>query len=151
STHGQQAFDQWYRDVPGINTSTDGGLTLSQESYWEPDIYRYDDDEFFPLDGRLFGNEGREHNYHFTLELHGTFEYLGGEELSFSGDDDMWVFMNRRLVIDLGGVHSSETGEVVLDERAGDLGIAKRDIVPVDLFFAERHTTGSVFHVELHD
>jgi len=151
STHGRDAFDQWYHDVAGVNESADGQITLSQASYSEPDVYGFRDDEFFPLDGELFGNEGREHNFHFTLELHGTFEYLGREVLDFTGDDDMWVFINRRLAIDLGGVHASESAAIDLDAHAAELGIERGEIVPLALFFAERHTTASTFDVELHD
>lgn len=149
STHGAEAFDPWYHDAPGINLSTQGDITLSQLGWSEPDVYGFSDDEFFPLDGRLFGNEGRPHNYHFTLELHASFEYLGGEVVSFTGDDDVWVFVNRELAIDLGGVHAQETAEIDLDDAAGPLHLTRGQIATFDLFFAERHTEASTFAIEM--
>ena len=92
----------------------------------------------------MLGNQGRPHNYHFTLELHTTFTYRGGEVLQFTGDDDLWVFIDQRLVLDLGGIHSAETGAVDLDS----LGLTVGQTYRLDLFFAERHTTESTFQLQ---
>jgi fibro-slime domain-containing protein len=103
--------------------------------------------EFFPIDGELWGNEGRRHNYHFTLEASTTFEYRGGEVFSFAGDDDMWVFINRKLAINLGGLHQSLADEVVIDEFARTAGMTPRNVYPLHFFFAERHTVDSHFTI----
>ena len=135
-------FNQWYNDVPGVNTSTSYTLDLV-----DPDadgVYTYSNSSFFPIDGELFGNEGRSHNYHFTLELHSSFTYTGGETFSFVGDDDLWVFINDSLVIDLGGVHGAQAASVSLDT----LGLTIGEEYSLDLFFAERHTVASNFNIE---
>ena len=136
-----------FPDVVGVNPSTLYTLNLSAED-GEKLIYGLHSNAFFPIDDQLFGNEGYPHNYHFTLELHVDFRYSGGEVFTFRGDDDVFVFINERIAIDLGGVHSAETGTVDLDASAADLGITPGEVYPLALFFAERHTDESNFHVD---
>jgi fibro-slime domain-containing protein len=144
---GPDTFNQWYRDVPGVNLSTtiDIPLALSDSA---KGVYIYSNTSFFPIDGQLFGDEGQPHNYAFTAEVAARFRYSGGETFTFSGDDDVFVFINRNLAIDLGGIHSSMSQTVDLDAQAGQLGIAKGEIYPMHIFFAERHPIGSDFVIE---
>lgn len=144
---GRDTFDQWYRDVEGLNTSMTLDIPLSPSSS-NKDVYTYRNTSFFPLDGLLFGNEGLQHNYSFTAEISTRFRYSGGETFTFSGDDDVFVFINRRLAIDLGGIHSSLSKTVDLDEQADKLGLRKGEVYPMHIFFAERHPTESDFVVQ---
>jgi fibro-slime domain-containing protein len=140
-------FDQWYRDVLGVNSSTTTTLQLA-ESSTEPGLYVYENPAFFPIDGQLFGNEENPyHNYHFTLAVSTEFVYVGGETFTFAGDDDMWVFINRKLAIDLGGLHESMTDTIDLDARASELGLVVGGLYPLHFFFAERHTIDSNFTI----
>ena len=106
-------------------------LTLDETS---PGIYTYDNPSFFLLDGEGFGNEGNAHNYHFTAEFDGMFTYRPGQTFYFRGDDDLWVYINDSLVIDLGGVHGPAEAFVDLDL----LGLTVDNTYSFDLFYAER-------------
>ena len=143
-TTTQDNFDQWYRTEAGVNEA------YFVSFYLQPvgNVLTFFSNEFFPLDGEGFGNEGNNHNYHFTTEVHTTFQYNGGETFKFTGDDDLWVFINKKLAIDLGGLHMSQSDEVSLDEDAARLGISRGGIYSLDLFHAERHTDKSNFRID---
>lgn len=135
-------FNQWYNDVAGVNMSTTVPLALTDLGGGK---YEYVDSTFYPIDGALLGNQGRSHNYHFTMELHSAFTYKAGQTFSFTGDDDLWLFIDDKLVVDLGGVHGAETGGINLDT----LGLTLGTDYAFDLFFAERHTTESNFKMQI--
>jgi fibro-slime domain-containing protein len=88
------------------------------------------------------------HNYHFTVEIHTGLHFQGDETLVIAGANDYWLFINGQLVIDGGGVHAVTTGSVTLDAAAvALLGLRSGNVYPVDVFFAQRHTTTSEFHL----
>ena len=144
TTSGKAYFDMWYRNTALYNLAVPGTLTLARTDGY----YTYSSTSFFPLDGKGFdavtnGKENVTHNYHFTMELHASFVYQPGQELTFTGDDDVWVFINNQLVLDLGGVHGAQTADVDLDL----LNLIAGREYDFDLFFAERHTTESNFNL----
>ena len=61
--------------------------------------------------------QGEYHNSWFTDEVHYyfTFPATGGISLQFYGDDDMFIFINGKLVVDLGSVHQRLPGQVTVD------------------------------------
>lgn len=116
-------------------------------------LYEFDTNAFFPLDSFNFLDnaktvpnpnwESSPHNYHFTMELGCEFEYVKGQTFYFRGDDDVWVFINNKLVVDIGGIHNPISGYVKLDT----LGLTEGATYPFKLFFAERRCCGSNFRM----
>ena len=160
TTHGKAAFDQWYRDVEGVNKTIQVPLTLEDQGNG---VFSYDSaktgvpltasdprKQFFPIENQGWGNtpnppapDGYNHNYNFTMELHTEFTYAGTEEFTFTGDDDVWVFVNDKLVIDIGGIHGVAQKKVKLPDVAAAIGLQVGGVYHFDLFQAERHVTGS--------
>lgn len=145
STTNEENFNQWYNDVSGVNQSAEFNIKLERQ---DNGVYRYENTDFFPINEQLMGNEGRDKNFHFTYELSNQFTYQGGEVFNFSGDDDVWVYINGVKVIDIGGVHSREDASVNLDDVASDIGLVEGNTYDFNFFFAERHTTKSNFIIE---
>jgi fibro-slime domain-containing protein len=111
-------------------------------------IYSYANNAFFPIDNDLLGNQGRSHNYHFTYQIAATFGYKPntGQTFTFTGDDDVWVFFDKKLGIDLGGVHGAASQTVNLDTLFGS-GKAEGNYA-FDFYFAERHTSESNLRID---
>lgn len=147
---GQANFDTWYRDTPGTNYATNVQLPLTTVG----NSLVYDNADFHPIDGNFgFGSEGfvlngMPNNWHFTSEALASFRYQGGEVFTFRGDDDIWVFINHKLAIDLGGLHGPEAGTIDLDQKAADLGLVKGQLYDLQVFHAERNYSGSNYRFE---
>lgn len=145
-TSGPDNFAHWYNDTDGINLRFDIELPLVETA---PNTFEFDSSFFFPIDGQGWGNEGNvandglEHNFHFTTEIHTSFTYEGGEVFTFRGDDDLWLFVNGQLALDLGGLHPAVEGSVDMDA----LGLVPGETYPMDIFHAERHTDASNFRI----
>ena len=134
------SFAQWWGPAA---PSTSHSITLSETAPGSG-IYSYSNFAFFPIDGMLLGNYGGTgHNYHFTFQIAATFGYTpgAGQVFTFGGDDDVWVYFDKKLGIDLGGVHGFASQTVNLDTLFGPGKAAGN--YSFDFFFAERHTSGS--------
>jgi fibro-slime domain-containing protein len=150
-TTGKSNYDQWYRATNGVNKPY--LIYFMFQVQPGTGVITFDSQHFFPLDAAGFmsaarGDDGQMHNFGFTTELHTKFRYQGGETFAFEGDDDLWVFINGKLAIDLGGLHPALRGSVNLDTAATTLGIIKGNVYWLELFHAERHTTASHFRLD---
>ena len=161
--HSAASFNAWFNDFPAPHGPTDAvpyqiqyTIPLAEtDPVGAPGVYTYVNDAQFPIDGQLQGNyiynnpgdgyttanrqTSSGHNFHYTYEIHTLFTYKPGQSFTFKGDDDVWVFINKKLVIDLGGVHGSVTKSVNLDT----LGLTSGLNYQFDFFYCERHTTES--------
>ena len=148
-----ESFGQWFRDVPGVNTSAPVTITLNRNA--NSNIYSFNGATdpsysklkgFFPINGQLFGNSGgggyANTNYHFTFELNTEFVYKKGtgQVFTFTGDDDVFVFIDGKMVIDLGGIHGAVSQTIDIDRCNW---LKDGSTYKLDFFFAERHRTES--------
>ncbi len=124
------SFSQWYEDVPGTNSTTEEIIELTE---LPGGLFEFDSDDFLPGPTAMGTNPG-ENAGSFTTELHLFFQYQTGQTFSFRGDDDVWVFINNELVVDLGGLHGPVEGEIDLDS----LGLGEGFFYSLDVFHAER-------------
>lgn len=138
-------FDQWYNDVEGVNHRFTVGLDFTQEA---PGRYKFENTAFFPLGpDQGWGKENLDKNYGFTTEILIRFEYQLGQTFKFTGDDDLWMFIDDDLVLDLGGLHPPASEELDLDAVGQQLGLIPGHQYDMRFFHAERHSTGSNFIV----
>ena len=135
-------------------------LVLDEEGFWLADISENNEDGgFFPIDNLEFldsaktvrnpkfdwdeqlTKNGKKHNYSFAMKISAQFKYIKGQYFEFRGDDDVWVFINNRLVVDIGGCHNPVERAVDLDT----LGLIEGREYPFHIFFSERNANGSNF------
>nr|HNY32933.1 fibro-slime domain-containing protein [Fibrobacteria bacterium] len=155
TTDGPQYwFDSLWKSSTGVisNTKTAGAtqmnafhcirdtLTLDATGYYRTS--QKDSLSYFPFDTATSvpapfrqGNP----DYHFAMHAKAAFEYTPGLKFTFAGDDDVWVFIDKKLALDLGGQHGRQKGTIDLDA----LGLIEGKSYQFDMFYTERHTTGS--------
>jgi fibro-slime domain-containing protein len=140
------SFNEWYNTKEAVNYAFAREISLTEVS---PGRFEYNDTAFFPLhNSEGFGDEGNGRNYHFTTEIHLKFDYKPGQLFSFTGDDDLFVFIEGRLALDLGGVHVAQDGIIDLDTVGPQLNLKEGETYTMDIFHAERHMGDSNFHIE---
>ncbi|MBR6448745.1 MAG: fibro-slime domain-containing protein [Fibrobacter sp.] len=149
--NGQQYTNVTCRDLE--LTLTDDGFWLGQKDDESPERGLFFLDDFRWLDEAKTvenphydsitgGNDiPGEHNYGFAMKIQAEFVYVKGQYFEFNGDDDVWVFINNQLVVDIGGQHRKIKKSVNLD----DLHLTPGETYPFHIFYAERKRTQSNF------
>lgn len=88
-------------------------------------------------------------NQHFCFESHAKFTYKKGQRFGVRGDDDIWIFIDGKLVIDLGGTHLAAPGYADLSRVKGKNGepLVVGKSYDIDIFFCDRRTTMSNMNI----
>lgn len=102
-----------------------------------------------PYYDQLKGTKIGKHNFGYAAKIQATFEYVPGQYFDFYGDDDVWVFIDHRLAVDIGGQHGQVAGAVDLDTIGQNTGdkLVPGKIYDFHIFYVERHTGSSNFRM----
>lgn len=148
-----QAGGIWNDDGHRTGSSGDNNTVYyrsnNQSNTYEPAIVFLDPastafkDRWISTKGSV--NEGAtfDHNWAFTMEMHTQFTMKDGLTFSFVGDDDVWVFINRKLAVDLGGIKERQDTTIDLNRMRISHGLQNGETYDFHLFYAERHSEGS--------
>jgi len=147
-----ESFDDWYVNTPASNKA------YVMDMWLQPDgeFFVFDTTKFFPLEEpwNTFsaGDEQSDgigpRNFLFTTEIHTAFEYKGTEVFNFRGDDDVWIYVNNKLAVDIGGIHSAQEGNIDLGARGAEFSLTVGQVYNLDMFQAERNPVGSNFRIQ---
>ena len=140
------AINEWY----GSTSSSECVFGWSCEADAPAGWTFYESGSDTPVAGSYDGSSSKtfrwegKRNQHYCFESHAHFVYIPGQRFSFRGDDDIWVYVDNKLAVDIGGTHLAAPGYVDLDKFEGLSGkLVPGQQYDIDIFFCDRRTTMS--------
>lgn len=160
-----------YNTTNGVisNTQTDKITTregttyvrgnLQAENRFDPITTIGDGNAYYGKNGDLYakavGDTGNDKyynntNYNLTLEGHAKFIYYEDDDLyfNFTGDDDVYLYINGTRVLDMGGAHAISKCGISLNDVQELCNLKDGEVYDFDFYYMERHGTAANFGIE---
>lgn len=89
-------------------------------------------------------------DYSYSMEGHGQFVFNTEDNLyfTFEGDDDVYLFINNKMVMDIGAAHSITTSTFNLNDYIKECGLKDGEMYDFDFYYMERHSYGANIRIE---
>ena len=108
---------------------------------WDGDGWGWSCPNDAPQGWTTFNSEIEKRNHHFCTESHANFRFRKGLKFSVSGNDDIWVFVDNKLAIDIGGTHLAAPGHVDMDKFLPNGEVGKS--YDIDIYTCNRRAASS--------
>ena len=148
------------------NSQTDHVTTRAGTTYVRGNLQA--ENRFDPISGKYFGNNGNKYlevvdpnqtdithyykntNYNLTLEGHAQFIFYEDDNLffNFTGDDDVYLYINGVRVLDMGGGHAISKCGIKLNDVKALCGLKDGQVYDFDFYYMERHGTAANFGID---
>lgn len=148
------------------NSQTDHVTTRANTNYVRGNLQP--ENRFDPISGKYFGNNGNKYlevvdpnqtdithyykntNYNLTLEGHAQFIFYEDDNLffNFTGDDDVYLYINGVRVLDMGGGHAISKCGIKLNDVKALCGLKDGQVYDFDFYYMERHGTAANFGID---
>lgn len=163
------AYDGSVYDVASgaiYNSQTNHVTTREDTTYVRGNLQA--ENRFDPISGKYFGNNGNKYlevvdpnqtdithyykntNYNLTLEGHAQFIFYEDDNLffNFTGDDDVYLYINDVRVLDMGGGHAISKCGIKLNDVKALCGLKDGQVYDFDFYYMERHGTAANFGID---